>query len=509
MVAALLKTRPDQVRACRLVKRSVDARRKGDVHLRLTLDVEVAGDEEAILKRCHGLQVSKAPVPFVSPTRAAGRSFRRRPVVVGCGPAGLFAALTLAKAGAMPLLVERGQDALTRKARVDAFFAGGPLDPESNIQFGEGGAGTFSDGKLSTGIKDPRCAEVLNTFAACGAPDEILWQAKPHIGTDHLLPVVRNMRLALEALGGTVRFGTRLTGLIIERGVLRGVRLGSEEIETDAVVLAIGHSSRDTFEMLRDAGVSMKAKPFSIGARVEHPQGMIDRAQYGSFAGHAALGAAEYKLSARLAGGRGVYTFCMCPGGVVVAAASEAGGVVTNGMSAFARDGANANSALLVNVGPEDFGGGPLSGMEFQRRWERLAFDMGGGKYRAPAQLVGDFLSGRATRDLGGVTPTYRPGVTPGDLRGCLPPFVTEAMAEGIRRFERQLHGFAMPDAVLIGVETRSSSPVRVERDETGQAFPRGLYPAGEGAGYAGGILSAAADGIYIAERVLSAKLAE
>jgi len=483
----------------------VDARRKGNVHFRLTLDVEVSGDEEAILSRCGGLQASKAPVPSVSPGfAAAAKPFRRRPVVVGCGPAGLFAALTLARAGALPLLVERGQEAILRKAQVEAFFAGGLLCPESNIQFGEGGAGTFSDGKLTTGIKSARCAEVLEAFVSCGAPDEILWQAKPHIGTDHLIRVVRNMRLSIEALGGAVRFDTRLTGLMIENGVLRGIRLGAEEIEADTVILAIGHSSRDTLAMLRDAGVSMVPKPFSIGARIEHPQSLADRAQYGSFAGHPALGAADYKLSARLSDGRGVYTFCMCPGGTVVAAASEAGGVVTNGMSSFARDGTNANSALLVSVGPEDFGGSdPLAGVEFQRGWERLAFEMGGGDYRAPVQLVGDLLSGRASRSLGEVRPSYLPGVTPGDLRDCLPPFVIESMAEGIRRFDRQLRGFSLPDAVLTGVETRSSSPVRITRDETGQASLRGLYPAGEGAGYAGGILSAAVDGIYAAERAL------
>lgn len=345
---------------------------------------------------------------------------------------------------------------------------------------------------------------MLETFVAFGAPAEIAYQAKPHIGTDLLAGVVRRMRKEIVALGGTVRFETQLTGLCIEAGTLRGVVLGDEEQATDAVILAIGHSARDTYKMLRDVGIGMQPKPFSIGARIEHPQALIDTAQYGQFAGHPALGAADYRLATRVADGRGAYTFCMCPGGSVIASASELGGVVTNGMSNFARDGENANSALLVDVRPEDLPDtDPLAGVAFQRRWERLAFQLGGGGYRAPAQRVDDFLAGRPSRTLGGIAPSYRPGVVPSALRDCLPPFVTDAMAQAIVIFDRQLHGFAVADAVLTGVETRSSSPLRILRGADGQATIGGLYPAGEGAGYAGGILSAAVDGIRAAERLL------
>lgn len=494
-----------QIRSVRLSRRAVDARRKDDVHLALTLDVTVSGDEAALLRGCRHPQASlmETPAPPPPPVRMAAP--KCRPVVVGGGPAGLFAALFLARAGATPLLIERGQDALTRRANVERFWQTGELSPESNVQFGEGGAGTFSDGKLNTGIKNPRCRDVLEALVRSGAPEEILWQSRPHIGTDHLVRVVMGLRSEILSLGGEVRFGARLDGLFVENGAVRGVSVCGEQIDADTVVLAVGHSARDTFEMLQSAGVFMVAKPFSIGARIEHPQAWIDRAQYGRFAGHPALGAAEYKLSAHLPNGRGVYTFCMCPGGVVVAAASEAGGVVTNGMSYFARDGQNANSALLVDVRPDDFeSDDPLAGLFFQRTWERLAYAAGGGGYHAPAQRVEDFLNGRASASLGSVVPTYRPGVAPADLRACLPAFAVESMREALRRLSGQLSGFAPPDAVLTGVETRSSCPVRIPRDEEGQANVRGLFPAGEGAGYAGGILSAAVDGLRAGERALS-----
>lgn len=505
IMANLLKTTPEAIRSCRLVRRAVDARRRDDVHFVVTLDVSVAGDEAATLRRARLPQASilaeeamQRPTPMPAPPM-------KRPVVVGSGPAGLFAALTLAQAGAQPLLIERGRDARTRRSDVEAFWKGGTLDPESNVQFGEGGAGTFSDGKLNTGIRDSRCRQVLEAFVQCGAPEEILWQAKPHIGTDYLVQVVHGLRAQIASLGGEVRFATRLRGLHAEDGVLRGIRTDQAELDTDAVALCVGHSARDTFEMLAKEGVLMQAKPFSIGVRIEHPQVLIDQAQYGRFAGHPALGAADYKLSVRLENGRGVYTFCMCPGGVVVAAASEPGGVVTNGMSVFARDSGYANSALLVDVRPEDFeqDGDPLAGMRFQRHWEWLAFEAGGGGYHAPAQAVGDFLVGRSSVTFSG-HPSYRPGVTPANLRACLPAFVTESMAAALPRLDRRLRGFASPDAVLIGVETRSSSPVRILRDETGHASVRGLFPAGEGAGYAGGITSAAVDGIRTAERMLA-----
>ncbi len=507
LAASALRCAPDAVRACTLRKRSVDARDKRDVRLVLTLDVALSTpDAEADAVRRKLAQAVTPPAPAA--LRAATTPPALRPIVVGAGPAGLFAALELAEAGWRPLLLERGAPVELRQRDVAAFWRGEGLNPRSNVQFGEGGAGAFSDGKLTTGTKDPRGRRVLETLAAHGAPEEILYQAKPHIGTDRLAGVVKSLRERIRSLGGEVRFGAKLVGLVAEGGALRGVTVatdeGAQQLEASAMVLAIGHSARDTYAMLHEAGLRMEQKPFSLGVRIEHLQSTINRAQYGAFYQHPALGAAEYKLAVHLPSGRDVYTFCMCPGGQVVAAASEPGGLCTNGMSAFARDGANANSALLVGVTTADFPSAhPLAGLALQRGIEAAAFAAGGGDYRAPAQLVGDFLSGRASRALGGVAPTYLPGIALGDLH-CLPGFVLDALRAALPRLGQQVRGFDAPDALLTAPETRSSSPVRIPRDAGGQASIRGLFPAGEGAGYAGGILSAAVDGLKAAEAVLA-----
>ena len=506
VAAQALRIRPEEIVWARLTRKSVDARDKSDVHFTLSLEVETARPVRPLPRGAEIVEASPAAEekPF------AGR-LQCRPVVVGMGPAGLFAGLTLARAGLKPLVIERGRPVEQREQDVEAFWRGGGLDPVSNVQFGEGGAGAFSDGKLNSGIKDPRCRRVLEFLHAAGAPEEILWQAKPHIGTDRLKPTVRAIRERIIALGGEVRFETVLTGLRTVDGRITGAELnGNEVFETNHVVLAVGHSARDTFEWLHRMGVRMSPKPFAIGARIEHKQADINRSQYGKFADHPALGAADYKLSVHLPNGRAVYTFCMCPGGQVVAAASEAGGVAVNGMSLFARDGENANSALLVNVTPEDFGGDdPLAGVRFQRQWERAAFAAGGSDYHAPAQTVGDFLKKRPSTHGGHVTPSYRPGVKWGSLDDCLPGFVTDALREALPLLDRKLKGFASPDAVFTGVETRSSSPLRIERDKGCVGSLRGLYPCGEGAGYAGGIMSAAVDGMRCAEAILEEAAAQ
>jgi len=494
---------PGDLLSFRIFKKSVDARRKRMIYFVYTVDVEVK-NEERVLSRTEDNRISKTPNMDYHFVRPGKEKLSKRPVIVGTGPAGLFAGLILAQMGYCPVLLERGQDVDRRTETVNRFWATGRLDAECNVQFGEGGAGTFSDGKLTTRTRDPRNRKVLEELVAAGAPEEILYSHKPHVGTDLLKRVVKNLRKKIISLGGEVLFGSKMTDVVIKKGRIAAVIVNdSADLETEVLLLAAGHSARDTFEMLYSRGVNMVPKAFSIGVRIEHPQELIDRAQYKSFAGHKKLGAADYQLAYRSPGGRTAYTFCMCPGGTVIAAASEEGGVVTNGMSEHARDGKNGNSAILVNVVPGDFGRPhPLAGIYFQRRWERRAFELGGGGFRAPVQLLGDFLADRPTGKIKTVKPTYRPGVTPAELKECLPPYVTETIREAVLHFDKKLRGFALPEAVLTGVETRSSSPVRILRDDRYQSNIRGLYPAGEGAGYAGGIISSAVDGIRAAEAV-------
>ena len=500
--AKLLRISSSAIRSLSIVRRSIDARKKPDVRVIYTVDVTVDGSEKRILRSsgCKKAALSENTYYRVPKPAASAES---RPVIVGFGPAGMFAGLVLAMAGCRPLILERGDDARTRHEKVRLFFAGGQLDTRSNVQFGEGGAGTFSDGKLNTGVNNPRIGWVLQQFVKAGAREDILYDAKPHVGTDVLLTVVQNIRQRIISLGGEVRFQTQVTDIEAEGDRISAVITDSgERIPCDHVILAIGHSARDTFQMLLDKEIPMEPKPFAMGVRIEHPQSMIDRAQYGT--DQLPLPPADYKLVKHLENAT-VYTFCMCPGGHVVAAASEEGGIVTNGMSNADREGENANSALLVTVNPEDFPyEGPLGGMHWQRQIEQHAYALSG-SYRAPAQLVGDFLAGRKSSAAASVQPSYRPGVTWCELRDVLPEKITSAIAEALPMLEGNLKGFAHPDGVMTAPETRSSSPVRILRDESRQSKLRGLYPTGEGAGYAGGIMSAALDGIMTAEAVIEA----
>ena len=485
-----------------VVKRGIDARKKTKILYVYTVDIALT-DEEAVLARRQDLHVRRAPDMEYKFVARAPENFQR-PLVIGAGPCGLFAGLVLAQMGFAPIILERGKVVRERTKDTWGLWRRSVLTPESNVQFGEGGAGTFSDGKLYSQIKDPRHLgrKVLTEFVTAGAPPEILTDAHPHIGTFRLVTMVEAMRATIEKLGGEYRFQSKVTDILIEKGKIRGVTLeNGEEIASRHVVLAVGHSARDMFELLQARGVAIEAKPFSIGFRIEHPQSLIDKARLGGSIRE--VGAAEYRLVHHAANGRDVYSFCMCPGGTVVAATSEEGRVVTNGMSQYSRNERNANAGIVVGITPGDYPGGPLAGIALQRHWESHAFVAGGGTYAAPVQLVGDFLAGRASTALGSVTPSYKPGVTPTDLSTCLPDYAIAAIREALPAFGRQIKGFDMHDAVLTGVETRTSSPVRVPRGEDFQSpGTRGLYPAGEGAGYAGGILSAGVDGIKVAEAV-------
>ncbi|HZV23274.1 MAG TPA: NAD(P)/FAD-dependent oxidoreductase [Luteimonas sp.] len=525
-IVARLGIAIDELTGYTVARRSYDARKRGAITLIYSVDVDTPREAD-ILRR---LQLDPEAAEFaragdggkVGPTpdtsyrfvaRAPG-DLPLRPLVVGLGPCGLFAALVLAQMGFRPIVLERGKAVRERTKDTWGLWRKKILDPESNVQFGEGGAGTFSDGKLYSQISDKHHhgRKVLAEFVAAGAPEEILYVSKPHIGTFRLVSMVEHMRATIESFGGEIRFGQRVDDLLVETdgaGVrhVRGVALaGGEQLRADHVVLALGHSARDTFAMLHARGVFLEAKPFSLGFRVEHPQSLIDQARFGPQAGHPLLGAADYKLVHHCRNGRSVYSFCMCPGGTVVAAASEPGRVVTNGMSQYSRNERNANAAIVCGITPEDFapyGDGPLAGIALQRHWESLAFALGGGDYEAPGQLVGDFIANRASAAFGSVLPSYRPGVRLGDLDAALPRYAIDAIREALPAFDRQVRGFAMHDALLTGVETRTSSPVRITRGEDGHSRnTRGLFPAGEGAGYAGGILSAGVDGIRTAEAV-------
>lgn len=502
-IAKKLKIKTADILSYMIFKEAIDARKKEEIKLVYTVDVETTKDDKLLEKFP---QLKRISNDYECPPKGE-EMLKHRPVVVGSGPAGLFAALILAQEGFCPIVLERGKCVEERVKDVERFWETGEFDKTSNVQFGEGGAGTFSDGKLTTQIKNKRCHKVLEEFVAAGAPPHILYKNKPHVGTDILREVVKNMRETIISLGGEYRFESTVTDLFIEDGKICGVEINHKErLDTEVCILAIGHSARDTFEMLYKSKVNLQQKPFSIGMRVEHLQEWVNEAQYGPFKDHPSLGAAEYKLVHHCENGRTVYSFCMCPGGYVIASASEDEGVVTNGMSEYSRDAQNANSAILVSVGPADYESDhPLAGIALQRYFEKLAYELGGKDYKAPVQLVGDFLNNVASSEIGVVKPSYAPGIKLTNLREALPTFMAEAIDEGMRAFGKKMKAFDHSEALFTGFETRSSSPVRIPRDEKYQSNARGLYPTGEGAGYAGGITSAAVDGIEVAEAVIRA----
>lgn len=510
--AQMLGIGRERIRSLEIVRRSVDVHDKNDVHFKITIHVKVNGSEEELVYSLKKKQVTlEAESSYIVPAMCR---LTERPIVVGCGPAGMFAALTLAIAGARPILLERGDDVDSRKKSVLNFWHTGILDTCSNVQFGEGGAGAFSDGKLKIGFKDARKLYILKEFVNAGAPPEIMYVEKPHIGTDYLHDVVKRIREKTIGLGGEVRFNAVVTRILLKDDKAAGVGFMEngtyEELYSDNIILAIGHSARDTFENLLDCGIHIEQKPFSIGVRIEHPQRLIDNLVYGRFAGHPSLGAADYRLTVHLKNGRGVYTFCMCPGGEVVAAASEKDQLVTNGMSQYARAGVNANTALLVTLGKSDIKSEhPLAGVEFQRKIEKEAFMAGGGGYKAPVQRLEDFIRGVDTKAFGDVIPTYLPGTNFAEVDSYLPDYVADSLRQAVYEMDDWMPGFAYPDAVLTGAETRSGAPVKISRDENFQALGiKGLYPCGEGAGYSGGIISAAVDGVICAEHILGKAIA-
>lgn len=512
-IVRFLKIAPKDLISFEVFKRSYDARKNVALAFIYTVDVSVKDEAQVLTRFAGDVHVRPSPDTRYHFIAKAPQKLERRPVVIGFGPCGIFAALLLAQMGFKPIVLERGKAVRERTQDTWGLWRKNILNPESNVQFGEGGAGTFSDGKLWSQVKDPKFygRKVLHEFIKAGAPEEILYVAKPHIGTFRLVGVVEKMRQEIISLGGEIRFSQKVTGFDIEDQQIRGIQLeNGEHIVADQVILALGHSARDTFQALHDAGVYLEAKPFSIGFRIEHPQSMIDRARLGPHAGNPLIGAADYKLVHHAKNGRSVYSFCMCPGGTVVAATSEPNRVVTNGMSQYSRNERNANAGIVVGITPEDYPGGPMAGIEFQRAIESKAFELGGKNYEAPGQLVGDFLAQKPSTDFGSVLPSYKPGVHLTDLAESLPDYAIEAIREAIPAFEKQIPGFSMNDAVLTGVETRTSSPLRITRGANYQSLNiKGLYPAGEGAGYAGGIMSAGIDGIKVAEALALEYLAK